>query len=61
MGNNDITGARLVSKANTKEYEDNYEKIFGKSKECSTNNNCDACVSSRYDMDCCETVSKESI
>ena len=27
---NEITGARLVSKANTKEFEDNYDLIFGK-------------------------------
>ena len=32
MSSNDITGARLVSKANTKEYEDNYDRIFGKKK-----------------------------
>lgn len=28
MGSNDITGARLISKSNTKEYEDNYDRIF---------------------------------
>lgn len=30
---NDITGDRLVSKANTKEYETNYDKIFKKKIE----------------------------
>jgi rubrerythrin len=30
---NDITGARLVSKANTKEFEDNYDLIFGKKED----------------------------
>lgn len=27
---NDITGDKLISKTNTKAYEDNYDKIFGK-------------------------------
>jgi hypothetical protein len=27
---NDITGARLVTKPNTKEYEEGYDRIFGK-------------------------------
>lgn len=27
---NDVTGDRLVSKANNKDYRDNYDKIFGK-------------------------------
>ena len=29
-GHNDITGDTLISKTNTKEYEENYDKIFGK-------------------------------
>ena len=29
---NDITGDELKSKVNTKEYEDNFDKIFGKKK-----------------------------
>lgn len=39
---NDITGARLVSKANTKEFEDNYDKIFRKENkfEVKLCNNC---------------------
>jgi len=39
---NEITGARLVSKANTKEYNDNYDKIFKKEKnlEVKLCNNC---------------------
>lgn len=28
MSKNDITGDRLVSKVNSKEYEDNYDRIF---------------------------------
>ena len=27
---NDITGDKIISKTNTKEYADNYDKIFGK-------------------------------
>jgi hypothetical protein len=30
---NDITGDSLVSKTNSKAYEDNYDKIFGKKKK----------------------------
>jgi len=30
---NDITGAELVTKANTKEYAEGYDRIFGKPKE----------------------------
>jgi hypothetical protein len=30
---NDITGASIKSKSNTKAYEDNYDRIFGKNKE----------------------------
>ena len=30
MSTNDITGARLVSKNNTKEYDEGYDRIFGK-------------------------------
>jgi len=33
MNINPHTGARLHSKANTKEYEDNYDRIFGKKSE----------------------------
>jgi hypothetical protein len=29
---NEHTGDSLISKINTKEYEDNYDKIFGKKK-----------------------------
>jgi hypothetical protein len=29
---NDITGASIVSKSSTKQYEDNYDKIFRKNK-----------------------------
>ena len=30
MSTNDITGARLVTKPNTKEYEEGYDRIFSK-------------------------------
>ena len=30
---NDITGDALISKVNTKAYEDNFDKIFGKKKK----------------------------
>lgn len=29
---NDITGDTLISKVNSKQYEDNFDKIFGKKK-----------------------------
>lgn len=32
MAINDITGDALISKKNTKEYDENYDKIFGKKK-----------------------------
>lgn len=32
VAKNDITGDKLQSKLNTKEYEDNFDKIFGKKK-----------------------------
>jgi len=32
MATNDITGARLVSKPKTKDYDDGYDRIFGKKK-----------------------------
>ena len=34
MSTNDITGARLVTPAASKEYLDNYDKIFGQKKVC---------------------------
>lgn len=39
---NDITGARLVSKANSKEFDDNYDKIFRKENKLEVKlcNNC---------------------
>lgn len=30
MGINDVTGDKLISKVNSKEFDENYEKIFGK-------------------------------
>jgi hypothetical protein len=30
---NDITGDSIISKTNTKQYEDNWDKIFGKKKK----------------------------
>ena len=37
MAHNDITGDRLISKTNSKAYEDGYELLFGKKKEkCNT-------------------------
>lgn len=30
---NDITGDALISKTNSKEYEDNWDRIFGKKKK----------------------------
>jgi len=33
MSINDITGARLISKANTKEYEEGYDRIWGHKRE----------------------------
>ena len=33
MNTNDITGARLVTKPNTKEYEDGYDRIWYKKIE----------------------------
>jgi hypothetical protein len=32
MSTNDITGARLISKANTKDYDEGYDRIFSKNK-----------------------------
>jgi uncharacterized OB-fold protein len=39
---NDITGARLVSKANTPDYDDNYDRIFRKETKLEVKlcNNC---------------------
>ena len=36
MATNDITGDRLVSKANNKDFRDNYDKIFGKKTDADT-------------------------
>jgi hypothetical protein len=33
MSQNDITGDRLVSKANSKDYEDNFDRIFNKTSK----------------------------
>lgn len=60
MSTNDITGARLVSKPPTKQYKENYDKIFGKSKNCCANNTDNACVSSRYDLDVDQTYYDET-
>ena len=32
MGTNDVTGARLVSKPTTPEYEEGHDRIFGKKR-----------------------------
>lgn len=32
MSKNDITGDKLISKVSTKEYESNYDRIFGQKK-----------------------------
>jgi hypothetical protein len=34
MSNNDITGARLVSRVNDKNYEDGYDRIFRNKPSC---------------------------
>jgi len=47
MSTNDITGANLVSKPNTKEYEEGYDRIFGKKNKQVE----DECCS--MDTDCC--------
>lgn len=36
MSTNDITGARLVTPAASKEYLENYDLIFGQKKKCVT-------------------------
>lgn len=36
VAKNEVTGDKLISKVNTKEYEDNYDRIFGKNKSTGT-------------------------
>lgn len=45
---NDITGARLISRENTKEYDEGYDRIFGKKN---LDNDCMDCRCVIHDND----------